>query len=378
MPEADNPDVLTTPERRSVRLISLDVFRAITVIGMIFMDHPTIREAVPQWLLHPEWHGFRLADTIFSSFLFIAGVSMAFSSAKPSRDPKAERRAFFKRVGLLILFGLALNLVKYGVPVRILGVLQRIALASLIAWPFRRKSPWMALGTGLALITAHTVVSLFVGAPGVPVGYLDGIHNIAGWIDTLIVGVTHTYKGQGFDPEGFLGTLTAASVMLWGLAAGMWLRRDPQDRRTIARLTAGGVAALGAGLVLALAVPVNKKLGTGSFTLLMWGIDIVVLMALHWIADVRGHTKALKPLVPLGLNALAIYVGFNALLGIATNVRVTTPGGTDITLLRAVGAVGERILGDPTAATLLISGAEVIAWLAVATYLDRRKVYFKL
>ncbi|MEN6429465.1 MAG: heparan-alpha-glucosaminide N-acetyltransferase domain-containing protein [Coriobacteriales bacterium] len=378
MPDADNSHTDIPRPSKPTRLVSLDAFRGLTVIGMIFMDHPTIREAVPLWLLHPDWHGFRLADTIFSSFLFIAGVSMAFSAAKRAADPSAERSAFARRMLLLILLGFAVNLVKYGIPLRVFGVLQRIALASLIAWPFRRRGPWLPLTVGLGFITVHTLVLQFAGAPGIPAGYLDGIHNISGWIDTHLVGLAHTYKGQGFDPEGASSTLTASSMVLLGLSVGQWLRRYPKDPRMLRRLAGLALASFVCGLALSIAIPINKKLGTGSFTLIMWGIDIAVLAALYWLADVRGHTRWLRPIVPLGLNALGIYVGFNILLGIVMHITITTPGGTDISLFRAIGAAAERIIGDPTAATLSVSALEVLAWLAVATALDRRRIYFKL
>ena len=65
--------------RPSQRLTSLDVFRGATIAGMFIVNTPgSWDHAFPQ-LLHAEWNGWTYTDTIFPFFLFIVGVSMAFS-----------------------------------------------------------------------------------------------------------------------------------------------------------------------------------------------------------------------------------------------------------------------------------------------------------
>jgi predicted acyltransferase len=132
------------------RVISLDAARAIVVALMIFMDHPMILDALPEFLVHPDWHGFRLPDFVFPAFIYLAGVSLAYSvSRKREMDFRAASVVFVRRIATLFGLGLALNFVKYSVrivegalapaPLRYMGVLQRIALSLLIAWPFTRN-----------------------------------------------------------------------------------------------------------------------------------------------------------------------------------------------------------------------------------------------
>lgn len=370
----------TEPPATAKRVVSLDAFRAVTVALMIFMDHPTVPSAVPWWLMHPDWHGFRLADAVFPAFLFIAGVSMAYSSRKTPRSQSsaAAGLTFVRRIALLFGLGLGLNFIKYGAPLRIMGVLQRIGLASLVAYPFRRSAPRTIVAVALALIAAHSGILLFVGAPGVPAGSLASQDvNISGAIDTAVLTAPHTYKGQGFDPEGLLGTLTASATLLLGLALGRTLVAGEHSGTALRRAFSVGLAGIASGLLLGLAVPLNKKLWTGSFTLVSAGIFTVVFLLLYLLTDHRGRTRILTPFVPLGRNALVIYIGSNALIAALRHFTVTNASGASIPMLGALADAASRAVG-PTAATLGISTLEVVLWAGVAAWLHRKRIYVKL
>ena len=58
----------------SHRLVSLDVFRGITIAGMILVNNPGSWSHVYGPLRHAEWHGFTPTDQIFPGFLFIVGA----------------------------------------------------------------------------------------------------------------------------------------------------------------------------------------------------------------------------------------------------------------------------------------------------------------
>ncbi len=65
----------------SKRLVSLDIFRGLTIAAMILVNnqgsgHPGARFAA---LVHSEWHGCTLADLIFPFFVFIVGVATVYS-----------------------------------------------------------------------------------------------------------------------------------------------------------------------------------------------------------------------------------------------------------------------------------------------------------
>ncbi len=65
-----------------MRLTSLDVFRGITIAGMILVNIAGVADKVYPFLEHADWNGCTLADLVFPFFLFIVGVAMSFSLSK--------------------------------------------------------------------------------------------------------------------------------------------------------------------------------------------------------------------------------------------------------------------------------------------------------
>jgi len=369
----------TIPSPRSERVVSLDAARAIVVALMIFMDHPMILTALPDFLVHPDWHGFRLPDFVFPAFIYMAGLSMAYSvSRKKDMDFRAATLVFVRRIATLFGIGLALNFVKYSVrmaaggltlaPLRIMGVLQRIALSSLIAWPFTRKPMRWALIGAIVLMLVHASVLLFIAPPGGQANNLDSkTENISAWVDRAVLTDAHTYLDHHYDPEGVLGTLSSGALALLGLFVGKWLTTWPRDRRRVAQMAGIGAAWIALALALAAVLPLNKQLWTPTFALMSAGVATVAFIGMYWVADLDGHKRLFEWLVPLGRNALLIYI--------LSNVFVV--------LGRAVGLFPDTAIWlaqyMPAAlASVLISGAEVVMWYFVAGELHRRKLYFKL
>ena len=119
-------------------MVSLDVFRGITIAAMILVNDPGSWNHVYPPLEHAEWNGWTPTDLIFPFFLFIVGVSMTLSFA--SRIARGLTRGSLaihvvRRGVLIFAIGVFLN----GLPffdfptIRIMGVLQRIALCYLAA-----------------------------------------------------------------------------------------------------------------------------------------------------------------------------------------------------------------------------------------------------
>ncbi|PKQ29172.1 MAG: hypothetical protein CVT60_06710 [Actinobacteria bacterium HGW-Actinobacteria-10] len=368
-----------TPAPKSARVVSLDAARAVVVALMIFMDHPMILTALPTFLVHPDWHGFRLPDFVFPAFIYMAGVSLAYSvSRKKEMDFTAATKGFVRRIAMLFGLGLGLNFIKYSVrmgadglflaPLRYMGVLQRIALSSLMAWPFSRKPMHWAVVGATVLMLAHASVLLFVAPPGGVANDLDSkTGNISAYIDRTVMGESHTYLDHGYDPEGLLGTLSSGALALLGLFVGQWMVKWPQDRRRAAQLA--GIAALTIVTALALApvMPINKQLWTPTFTLISAGVGTLGFVAMYWLADLAGHKRLFEWLVPLGRNALLFYILSNVFV-VAGRVIGVFPDAA-VWLARFMPAA---------LASVLVSATEVVFWFFVAGELHRRKIYFKL
>src|SRR4029453_7780124 len=93
------------------RLVSLDVFRGLTIAGMILVNNPGSWSAVYRPLTHAEWHGWTPTDLIFPFFLFAVGVSITLALASRLGRGEPRARLMLRIVGRsAVLFALGLFL----------------------------------------------------------------------------------------------------------------------------------------------------------------------------------------------------------------------------------------------------------------------------
>lgn len=131
---------LSVPLRQSQRLVSLDVFRGITVALMILVDD--VGGLLPA-INHSPWNGVTIADYVMPFFLFIVGVSLGLTYKKLPSKVTATRKCILRAfkllaVGLFLQGGFVhgVNSLTYGADVRqmrLMGILQRIAMAYIVA-----------------------------------------------------------------------------------------------------------------------------------------------------------------------------------------------------------------------------------------------------
>src|SRR5918999_1688965 len=131
----------------AARLRSLDVFRGMTVAGMILVNNPGTWGAIYSPLAHAEWHGWTPTDLVFPFFLFIVGVSITLALSRRAEAGGSKRDLYVKILRrALIIFVLGLFLA--GFPsfdlstIRIPGVLQRIAVCYLFAAVIFLNTDW--------------------------------------------------------------------------------------------------------------------------------------------------------------------------------------------------------------------------------------------
>ena len=126
----------------SNRLVSLDVFRGITIAGMVLVNNPGSWEHIYWPLEHATWHGWTPTDLVFPFFVFIIGVAIPLAFGNRLQRGGSTRDLYLKiirRTLIIFAIGLLLNglsfpsLAEYRIP----GVLQRLAVcyffASIIA-----------------------------------------------------------------------------------------------------------------------------------------------------------------------------------------------------------------------------------------------------
>ncbi|HET9733161.1 MAG TPA: heparan-alpha-glucosaminide N-acetyltransferase domain-containing protein [Acidimicrobiales bacterium] len=316
---------------RTGRLGSVDVVRGLAIAGMVLVNSPAPgTPAVFGALAHSEWNGWTFADTVFPAFVFVVGVSLALSSGKAVSTARLARRA----LGLFML-GLVVNaapdLIGGTAPaaalshLRVMGVLQRIALAYLVTvLVVRLPRRWQVL-SAVGLLVGYGLFLTLTPVPGIGAGHLTPWGNPAGWLDRSVIGPTHMYHGGrfGYDPEGLAGTLPTAVTCLAGYWAGTALKRR-RPIRTAAVMAAAGGLAVAAGGWLSAVVPVNKRLWTPSFVLLMAGVALLVTAAAHVACDTsnRAGRGLLAPLRVLGTNPLVVYVGSELTADVLSDLRL--------------------------------------------------------
>lgn len=356
------------------RLRALDVFRGLTVAGMILVNSSG-SDDVYAWTDHSPWHGLTPADLVFPAFLVILGVSAALSHA--ARRARGEtpggqaRRAALRAAGLLAL-GLLINFVVFraAAGIRWPGVLQRIALCSagasaLLLFDRPELEP---LAAGVLLI-GYWLLLTRVNVPGHGPGVLTPEGNLASWLDRRWMGGHLETPLE--DPEGLLSTMSAFATTLIGLIAGRRLAAEGAGARSAARLGAAGLALAAVGAVWGLSFPLNKHIWTSSFALLTGGLCLCGL-ALCLLAFGEKPARWTAPLESLGLHALAAYVLAGFVYGVLEFVPTRLPGGPHGNLKLWLNA---RLFGwwlAPRAAALAFAAAFTALCAAAARAADSR------
>ncbi len=391
----------------SQRYAALDVLRGMTVAGMILVNNPGSWSKIFAPLRHASWHGCTPTDLVFPFFLFIVGAALSFSFAKygDGLDAKSFIK-LIKRSALIFLTGLLLNAypfyptspdtalsfaenyMNYLGNIRIMGVLQRIALCYLVggALALWLKRPGkIALGMGVLMIL-HTAILVIYG--GVEPFSLDG--NISGAIDVAVLGESHVYHGFGkaFDPEGLLGVLSGAATVLLGYTIGGIIRKSSNKSDAVAKLYTLGLLSLGAGVVMSIFIPINKPLWTPSYVFYAGGWSIVMLALFIYFIDIKGKDKIFFPFRAMGLNPLFAFVMAGVLaktLGRVikwTEVIVTD----DLTIKESTISASSwiyrnccvELLGHNEFGSLMYALMYVALFLLMAIWLYRKNIIIKL
>ncbi|MBF2063205.1 MAG: DUF1624 domain-containing protein [Calothrix sp. C42_A2020_038] len=410
-----------------MRLISLDVFRGITVAGMILVNMASIAEPnVYAPLAHANWNGCTFADLVFPFFLFIVGVAMAFSFAKytdaklqvqrerdaastiesqaPSANVSLVSKAstqqpksltppygkIFRRALILFALGLFLNGFWNKGPwtfnldsLRYMGVLQRIALsylfASLIVLILPRKTQWIVAGL---LLVGYWLAMMYVPVPGFGAGVLQENNpaaNLAAFVDRSIIPAAHlhaSFKNLG-DPEGLFSTIPAIVSVLFGYFTGQWIRTQPVKKSTSIGLALFGIGCLIVGLAWGFVFPINKKLWTSSYVVYTTGTALLLLAACYELIEVRNIKKWGEGFKILGMNAIAIFVASVLLI----KILVRTIVGIEETAPNAYNFIYQKYFATWAGAvngSFLFSFVTLLLWFAVAWIMYRQRWFIKV
>jgi predicted acyltransferase len=369
------------PNGKPPRLVSLDVFRGLTIAGMIVVNNPGSWSAVYPPLRHAPWDGWTPTDLVFPFFLLIVGVAIPFSFGRRSASGTGRFGLVLRIVRRsLVIFGLGLLLAGFPsyelAKIRIPGVLQRIAVCYLIASLIELAAGVRTkVGIVVVLLVGYWLAMAFAPYPGHEAGDLSRSGNLAAFVDRAALS-GHLYKPD-YDPEGLLSTIPAVATTLIGVLASHWLRSGRSAFEKDAGLFVAGWFGVVLGLIWNAAFPINKALWTSSFVVLTAGLGLQALAVCYWLIDIHGIRAWSRPFAILGRNAITAYVlsGLLArLLGMVSwpdaSGRTTTPKGW---LVESLGRVGLSPMNASLAFAILY-----LAVVFVPVYaMDRKGMYLK-
>jgi predicted acyltransferase len=386
------------------RFYSLDVFRGATVALMILVNNPGSWEHIYGPLEHAPWHGLTPTDLVFPFFLFAVGNAMAFVMPRLEAGGNAVfLKKVFRRTLLIFAIGLFLNwspfirwegdhlAIRHWVNpdntetgVRILGVLQRIALcylfASLIIYFFKIRGAFFSIAI---LLLGYWLLCMF-GNPADP-------YSIKGWfgtaIDKNILGLPHMYRGEGipFDPEGLVSTIPAIAQVIFGYLAGNYIIQKGKTYEMLTGLFVTACILIFAGFCWDMVFPINKKIWTSSYVVYCAGLAMLILAVMIYMIEMKAVKGVWTKFFDVfGKNPLFIFFlsGFlPRVLAIFRWQDHIAPDGKPVyssTLPWIYDHVFKNISGNLNNGSLLYALFMISFYWLMAYILDRKKIYIKV
>ncbi len=408
------PERERTAKAPRERLLSLDVFRGLTIAGMLLVNDPGTWSSIYPPLEHAAWNGWTPTDLVFPFFLFIAGVTTHLSLASRRArgdDEQAIRRQIIRRGLLIFLFGFLVN----GFPFftwghvdgiadptvlqrsvdrlyhwRIMGVLQRIGLAYLCAALLTQgRSVKRQIITISALLFGYWGLMTLLPVPDTGVmGYLsltDAPKTMAAWWDRYLLDWTrfglgnHTWvNGVTWDPEGIFSTIPAIATAMVGNLAGQWIGTKRPLVERLNGLFAAGALGMMAGLIWNWVFPINKSIWTSSYVVFTGGMACVSLATIMWIVDVQGWKRWTKPFVIYGMNPMVAFVGSAVMARCIYSIFTVNYHGQTIQLETWAYQVLFASWLDAVNASLAFAVAFVLFWFGILYALYRKQIFFKV
>lgn len=395
------------------RIECLDIFRGLTLAGMIFVNYGGAGYAL---LEHKAWNGITLADFVFPFFIFSMGASVAIAARSMFRHQKsfyAISMKIFRRSCILALLGICLNSKWMDFDqsdglkeLRLTGVLQRFAISYLVIammynieltinrW-IRAQSltnvPYLSklIGVLFEALAAINYIAIYVyltfyfnydsncptgyvGPGGQTEGgqYANCTGGAAAWLDRLLLGTNHLYTDHEVkqifktqithDPEGILGYSTSILLTLIGLQCGKILVGRKTHKQKILALCQWSIA-LGLASSLVIIIPINKRLWSLTFVTVTATAAFITIILLYVLVDIYSCKQSIlvQLLSSAGKNSIFLYVGHSLIYGM---LPWWYPIGQPVTHLQLL---------------LRLSWATFV-WLLIAHYMAIKKLFIRV
>jgi predicted acyltransferase len=411
-------------ETKQNRLLSLDVFRGITIMGMIVVNNPGSWSHIYPALDHAKWHGVTPTDLIFPFFLFMVGITTYFSLSRrkeSGENLKVIYLQIIKRSVILFILGLILAsfpffpLEKYIYTIRIPGVLQRIAIVYLItSIIFLKTSNKTQIIISFTLLIFYWMIMTLVPVPGVGYPNLDKFTNLGVWLDKLVFGVNHLWikdatilmndgtiiqksingswlydtefmknvkqiiSVKSFDPEGLLSTIPAISTALFGVMTGRWIKSNRDENEKVLWMFVIGNFALVISMFMDMWFPINKSLWTSSYVVYTTGMALIFFAMCYFLVDMEKITWWTKPFLIYGTNAITVFFLSGIMARLLNIIIITQADGKTISLKNYLYNSLFTWWLSPINSSLAWAIMYVLIWLAIMSIFYKKKIFIKI
>lgn len=317
----------------SQRLLSIDAFRAITMLTMIFVNDVSGVTNIPSWIEHTKAadDGMGFADTVFPAFLFIVGLSIPFAIgkriAKQESFIKTEGHILTRSLALIVMGFFHVNLEGYNseaaiLPYAIWEIL--ITIGFFLIWMDYKQKQYLLQGLGIVLLLAMAALYKGEGGQWMRPSWW-GILGIIGWAYLVSATVFLLVKGKfptllvllalflAINFAKHTGVMAidipvigdASSIAL--IMAGVVISSIP--KKSIPVLLGIGAAAIVFGLLVRpYTEGISKIRSTPAWVLICSGISTVVFAGMMWLVDKKGKMDWFSFIKPAGTSTLTCYL----------------------------------------------------------------------
>jgi heparan-alpha-glucosaminide N-acetyltransferase len=340
--------------RRQPRVASIDIFRGLTVLVMVFVDNLDFVKDLPWWTYHtpPQTNGMTYVDMVFPAFLFVMGMSIPLSvrEREARGDPQAKiwlhivvRSLSLVALGLFIANGPQVDVAQTHIRAVTWDLLGFLATALLWGNAFGLPDKSVRKFTKLAglLILAFLAASFRRIAPNGGVLWLDfsdwEILGLLGWA-YLLVGSLYILFRKNFaflfaslTALGLLNILSVAgrlemlkhlpffvqpfeaglsSMAMAGLLTYQLIFTSAIAKNVRSKFYAAAVLAVLLALAGWLLTPfgISKLRDTPTWCLYSSAANILIILLLHAVVDREAPTTWNTVFRQVGANALLVYM----------------------------------------------------------------------
>lgn len=334
------------------RILSIDAFRGITILVMIFVNSVAGVSGIPSWMQHARGNEDRMTfvDVVFPAFLFIVGMSIPFAInsrlAKGDTFWQLQRHIAWRTLGLWVLgifmvnaelvnaastgmSGAAWSLLFYICAILVWNVYK--FKKSWVSWCFKaagaigliilavifrggeegteRLSPqwWGILGLiGWAYLYACIIYQLFKGVAG---GIMLMIAVCIGYYILCKQPFMQQGEWSWLASQGRNAAHTA--IVLSGMLLTLFYFDDDlglKGSKLLARVMGFFSLLLITGVMLRPAYKLSKIQATPSWCLYCSAICVAIFSLLYFLIDVKHVSKWTAFFRPAGSNPLLTYI----------------------------------------------------------------------